>query len=125
MRSRNFGRNCASRSLSVSERSRSAGYRQVLIDPYGGNRVYVHRLDAFRNFMSSVPFSDIRKEEEGRRISHVTAGSAAPVAMTFSTITAIWAGVAYGIDSFPFLVSIVIGYVFREPDQRVAAHSLR
>ncbi|MEO1336739.1 MAG: hypothetical protein AAFV29_13900, partial [Myxococcota bacterium] len=51
---------------------------------------------------------------EGRRLTHLTAGMAAAVAMTFSTLTAIWARVAYGIDSFPFLVAIVIGYVFKD-----------
>ena len=92
----------------------SAGYHRVVIDPNGGNRYYVHRISALGKFMRSVLFLDIRKEEEGRRMTHLTAGIAAAVAMTFSTVTAIWARVAYGIDSFPFLVAIIIGYVFKD-----------
>ncbi|MEL7368128.1 MAG: hypothetical protein AAFN74_04385 [Myxococcota bacterium] len=92
----------------------SAGYNRVVIDPEGANRSFVHRMSALKKFMTSVLFLDIRKEEEGRRLTHLTAGMAAAVAMTFSTLTAIWARVAYGIDSFPFLVAIIIGYVFKD-----------
>ncbi|MEM7677720.1 MAG: hypothetical protein AAF449_17120 [Myxococcota bacterium] len=100
--------------VSEQKHRQSAGYSRVVIDTDGDNRSFVHRMSALKKFMSSVLFLDIRKEEEGRRLTHLTAGMAAAVAMTFSTLTAIWARIAYGIDSFPFLVAIIIGYVFKD-----------
>lgn len=91
----------------------SAGYVSVL-DPDGQNRMYVHRRSALKKFMSSVLFLEISKEKEGRRAANIFAGIAAAVAMAFSTIAAIWSQGVYGLNSFPFVVAIVISYVFKD-----------
>ncbi|MCH9688960.1 MAG: hypothetical protein K0V04_46435 [Deltaproteobacteria bacterium] len=90
-----------------------AGYVSVL-DPDGENRHYIYRKGALKKFMSSVLFLEIHKEREGRGISNVVAGIAAAVAMLFSTIAAIWSQGAYGLNSFPFVLAIVISYVFKD-----------
>ena len=93
---------------------KSAGYAQSLIDPAGENRSRVYRTSALKKFMSSVLYLDIRKEKEGRGITNVMAGLAAAVAMAFSTVAAIWSQGTYGLNSFPFVLAMVIGYVFKD-----------
>jgi hypothetical protein len=95
------------------EHRRGAGYAAVL-SIASDNRSYVYRQSALKKFMSSVLFLDINKEQEGRRITHVVAGIAAGVAMLFSTIAAIWSQSKYGINSFAFVVAIVVSYVFKD-----------
>jgi hypothetical protein len=91
----------------------SAGYQSVL-DPDGENRSYVYRKSALKKFVSSVLFLEIKKEKEGRGVTNVVAGVAAAVAMAFSTVAAIWSQGRYGLNSFPFLLAIVISYVFKD-----------
>lgn len=90
-----------------------AGYQSV-IDPDGENRSYVYRKSALKKFMSSVLFLEIHKEKEGRGIANVVAGVAAAVAMAFSTVAAIWSQGRWGLNSFPFVLAIVIAYVFKD-----------
>jgi hypothetical protein len=98
----------------AEQRHRSgAGYQSVL-DPDGENRSYVYRKSALKKFVSSVLFLEIHKEKEGRGITNVIAGVAAAVAMAFSTVAAIWSQGAYGLNSFPFVLAIVISYVFKD-----------
>jgi hypothetical protein len=91
----------------------SAGYHSVL-DLDGENTSYVYRKSALKKFISSVLFLEIHKEKEGRGITNVVAGVAAAVAMAFSTVAAIWSQGRYGLNSFPFVLAIVISYVFKD-----------
>lgn len=98
----------------AEQRHRSgAGYQSVL-DPDGENRSYVYRKSALKKFVSSVLFLEIHKEKEGRGVANVVAGVAAAVAMAFSTVAAIWSQGRYGLNSFPFVLAIVISYVFKD-----------
>lgn len=100
--------------LVAEQKHRSgAGYKSVL-DPDGENRSYVHRKSALKKFVSSVLFLEIHKEKEGRGITNVIAGLAAAVAMAFSTVAAIWSQGRWGLNSFPFVLAIVIAYVFKD-----------
>jgi hypothetical protein len=90
-----------------------AGYHSV-IDPDGENRSYVYRKSALKKFMSSVLFLEIHKEKEGRGVANVVAGVAAAVAMAFSTVAAIWSQGRWGLNSFPFVLAVVIAYVFKD-----------
>jgi hypothetical protein len=92
---------------------RGADYVSVL-DPENGNDAYVYRKSALKKFVSSVLFLEMQKEKEGRGVANVMAGFAAAVAMLFSTVAAIWSQSIYGINSFPFVVAIVIAYVFKD-----------
>ncbi len=101
------------RLVTEQQHRQGAGYQSVL-DPEGENRSYVYRKSALKKFMSSVLFLEIHKEKEGRGITNVVAGVAAAVAMAFSTVAAIWSQGAYGLNSFPFVLAIVISYVFKD-----------
>lgn len=90
-----------------------AGYQSVL-DPDGDNPSYVYRKSALKKFISSVLFLEIHKQKEGRGVANVVAGVAAAVAMAFSTVAAIWSQGQYGLNSFPFVLAVVISYVFKD-----------
>jgi hypothetical protein len=99
--------------VAEQEHRNAAQYSSVL-HPGAVGGSYVYRKSALKKFMSSVLFLEIRKQREGRGIANVIAGIAAAVAMLFSTVAAIWSQGAYGINSFPFVVAIVISYVFKD-----------
>ncbi len=77
-------------------------------------REYLHRKSALKKLISSVLFLDMTRESQGRRVANIGAGIAAAVAMLFSTIAAIWSQNRYGINSYPFVVALVISYVFKD-----------
>ncbi len=101
------------RILSEQGHRRGAGYRSI-IDGARGNARYVHRSSALKKFMSAVLFLDISKQTAGKRIANVGAGIAAAIAMLFSTIAAIWSQDHYGINSYPFVLALVVSYVFKD-----------
>lgn len=101
------------RVLAEQRQRQGAGYHSV-IDPDGENRSYLYRKSALKKLMSSVLFLEIHKEKEGRGITNVIAGVAAAVAMAFSTVAAIWSQGAWGLNSYPFVLAIVISYVFKD-----------
>ncbi|MEM7159408.1 MAG: hypothetical protein AAF799_41605 [Myxococcota bacterium] len=103
----------AQRVLAEQQHRSGAGYVSVL-DPDGQNRSYVHRKSALKKFMSSVLFLGMSKEQAGRRMANLSAGIAAAVAMAFSTVAAIWSQGVYGLNSFPFVIALVISYVFKD-----------
>ena len=99
--------------VAEQEYRRNVGY-QVGDASRGGHREYVHHLGELSRFVRSVLFLEISKEEEGRRLKYMITGIAAAVATAFSTAVAIWARVAYGIDSLPFLMAVMVGYIFKD-----------
>lgn len=101
------------RVLAEQAHRRSAAYASVL-DHRQVNARYIHRNGALKKFMSSVLFLDMDKQSSGRRIANVGAGIAAAVAMLFSTVAAIWSQNRYGINSYPFVLALVISYVFKD-----------
>ncbi len=101
------------RILAEQAHRKGAGYHSI-IDAVRGNARYVHRNSALKKFMSSVLFLDMTKQSVGRRVANIGAGIAAAVAMLFSTIAAIWSQNRYGINSFAFVVALVISYVFKD-----------
>ncbi len=92
---------------------RAAGYRTVL-DHDGSGRAYVYRASALKKFMSSVLFLDVRKQGGGGSIRHGAAGLAAGIAMLFSTMAALFTQRWFAIDSMPFVVALVVAYVFKD-----------
>ncbi len=101
------------RIIAEQQHRKGAGYDSI-IDEVRGNARYVHRNSALKKFMSSVLFLDMTKQSEGRRVANIGAGIAAAVAMLFSTVAAIWSQNRYGINSYPFVVALVVSYVFKD-----------
>ena len=76
---------------------------------------YVYRKGALKKFMSSVLFLEAASAAPRVEASpNSSPGIAAGVAMLFSTVAAIWSQSAYGVNSFPFVVAMVIAYVFKD-----------
>ena len=99
----------------VSEQDYRESARYIGADlAHGNNRTYIDRVSALSRFVRSVLFLEVMKEDEGRRVRYMIGGIAAAIGTAFSTAVAVWARIAYGIDSFPFLVAIMVGYVFRD-----------
>jgi hypothetical protein len=100
----------AQRILAEQAHRASARYPSALED----GRMYLHRKSALKKLISSVLFLDMTRETQGRRMANIGAGIAAAVAMLFSTVAAIWSQNRYGINSYPFVVALVISYVFKD-----------
>ena len=92
---------------------KAAGYATVMNGP-AARRRYVYRASALKKFMSSVLFLEVRKGQEGRRIKQGVAGVAAATAMLFATIAAIASQQYFALNSMPFVVALVIAYVFKD-----------
>lgn len=99
----------------------AAGYPSVLhsagsgaTDATDDGSLYTHRRSILKKLMSSVLFLEFERHREGRRVGHLVAGVAAAVAMLFATVAAIWSERVYGLNSLPFVVAVVIGYVFKD-----------
>jgi hypothetical protein len=102
----------------------AAGYPSVLhpldADTHGDaestqdGSLYTHRKSILKKLMSSVLFLEFERHREGRRVGHLVAGIAAAVAMLFATVAAIWSERVYGLNSLPFVVAVVVAYVFKD-----------
>ena len=98
----------------------AAGYPSVLRDTEDTSMadddgsVFTHRKSILKKLMSSVLFLEFERHREGRRIGQLVAGVAAAVAMLFATGAAIWSERVYGLNSLPFVVAVVIAYVFKD-----------
>ncbi len=90
-----------------------AGYLSVL-KPDESHDHYIYRHGLLKKFVMSVLFLEISKEKEGRRASEVIAGFAAGVAMLIATALAIISQQTYGLNTMPFVVALVAGYILKD-----------
>jgi hypothetical protein len=90
-----------------------SGYATVL-DAAAPQEHFAYRMGLLKKFANSVLFLDIRRAREGRRVGHFVAAVAAGLAMLFSSVAAIWSQQAYGLNSYPFVLSLVIGYMMKD-----------
>lgn len=99
--------------LAEQEHRRAADYITVV---NGGkpDGAYVFRRGMLKKFMSSVLFLELSKEREGERIAQIVAAAAAGTAMLISTVLAIWSQEVYGVNTFPFVVALVMGYMLKD-----------
>ncbi|MEM6996073.1 MAG: hypothetical protein AAF721_36540, partial [Myxococcota bacterium] len=95
------------------EHRRAADYVTV-VDSGRPDGTYVHRRGMLKKFMSSVLFLELSKEAEGQRVAQLGAAAAAGVAMLLSTVLAIWSQQVYGVNTFPFVVALVLGYMLKD-----------
>ncbi|MBL4683673.1 MAG: hypothetical protein JKY37_03715 [Nannocystaceae bacterium] len=92
---------------------RAADYVTV-VDSGRPDGAYVHRRGMLKKFISSVLFLELSKELEGQRLAQFGAAMAAGVAMLLSTVLAIWSQQVYGVNTFPFVVALVLGYMLKD-----------
>lgn len=100
--------------ITAEQQYRLACHYPSLLHANDSNEHYVYRQGLLKKFVTSVLFLEIKKEKEGRGVGDFIAALAAGVAMLLSTIGAIWSQSVYGLNSFPFVVALVIGYMFKD-----------
>jgi hypothetical protein len=89
------------------------GYTTHLDDVEGRN-LYVKRASALKKFITSVLFLNIEPKKEDVSFVQVTAGFAAALAMAFSMGAAFLSERIWGLNSLPFVLAVVVGYVFKD-----------
>ena len=92
---------------------RDQGYPSDLADKKG-RHTYVNRASILKKFVTSVLFLRIAPSQEDVSAMQLGAGIAAAVAMTFSVGAALLSERLWGINSLPFIVAVVIAYVFKD-----------
>ncbi|MCA9648323.1 MAG: hypothetical protein H6712_32035 [Myxococcales bacterium] len=92
---------------------RRRGYLTVL-GASRGDGAFIHRQGMLKKFVSSVLFLELAKEREAQHVAQLIAATAAGAAMLVSTVLAIWSQQVYGINTFPFVVALVLGYMLKD-----------
>ena len=98
----------------LAERSHRCAKNYLTVLEEGSEEHFVYRQGMLKKYVMSVLFLEITKERQGRRLLDVMAAVAAGIAMTFSTVAAIWSQEIYGINSFPFVMALVVSYMFKD-----------
>ena len=90
-----------------------SGYVTCLQDKTGRS-AYLNRIGALKKFVTSVLFLEMADRREGVTFLQVAAGIAAGIAMAFSLAAAFFSERVWGVNSIPFLVAVVLGYIFKD-----------
>jgi len=84
----------------------------VLNETYG-NEIIVYRRGVLKKFISSALY--LKTElDEGQTLTQVLFGAAAGLAMLFAVLAAIYAQNRYTMNSVPFVLVIVVSYIFKD-----------
>ncbi len=78
------------------------------------NEAFPYRRRILKRIVSSALYLDIRHEEAGRITRDLIGMVAAAAAMLFAVLVGIWAQLAYGVFSMPFIVAAVISYMIKD-----------
>lgn len=78
------------------------------------NEHYLYRRGLLKKMAMSVLFLKVNKEDSSDGHSDLIASIAAGVAMVFAVFTGIWAQMAYGLNTGPFIVALVLSYVLKD-----------
>ena len=84
------------------------------LDNVDGRNAYVKRASALKKFITSVLFLNIEPRKDDVSVVQITAGFAAALAMAFSMTAAFLSERIWGLNSLPFVVAVVIAYVFKD-----------
>jgi hypothetical protein len=98
----------------LSERDHRVGCGYLSVLEEGSREHFVYRQGMLKKFVMSVLFLDINKEKEGRRVGDLIAAIAAGIAMLFATGAALWSQTLYGLNSFPFIIALVLSYMAKD-----------
>lgn len=103
----------AARIVAEQAHRRQADYVTV-VDSGKPDGAFVFRRSMLKKFASSVLYLELAKERDGRRISQIAAMVAAGAAMLVATMLAIWSRQVYGLDTLPFVLALVVGYMLKD-----------
>lgn len=104
----------SSRLLSDERDYRDASDYPRILEAGVPNEHYLYRRGLLKKMAMSVLFLKVNKEDSGDGHSDLIASIAAGIAMVFAVFTGIWAQMAYGMNTGPFIVALVLSYVLKD-----------
>ncbi len=82
-------------------------------DPYSGERM-AYRESILKKWSQSAMYMNLEESRTPHRVGHIIAGIAAGVAMIFAVLVTIFAGKMFIPNSLPWILLIVMSYVFKD-----------
>lgn len=89
-------------------------------DGKNDNEVYTSRASALKKYASSVLFLVTHRRTEGRGLQQLFFAIAAGLSMLFATMLAFYFQKRLGNFTFPLLIALVVGYMFKDRIKEVA-----
>ena len=93
---------------------RRARHFASVLEPQADKGEFLFRLSALKKFTSNVLFLRTATQREGTVLEQILFALAAGVSMLFATIIAFYFQQRYGNFTFPFLLALVVGYMFKD-----------
>ncbi len=90
------------------------GYLRIHRDSEDGNAGFVYHASLLKKFAESDLFLQANKSHQTFLVEQIFYSAAAGVAMIFATVASFFFQQKYGNFTFPFLVALVISYMFKD-----------
>ena len=90
------------------------GYLSIKPDDAKGNSDFVFRASLLKKFAESDLFLKSNKRKNTFLVEQILYSAAAGIAMLMATVSSFFFQQRYGNFTFPFLVALVIGYMFKD-----------
>lgn len=78
------------------------------------NESFLYRKGFLKKFITSILFLETHTQEAGHYIRDISFALAAGIAMVVATAVAVWAGQRWAMNSLPFVVALVVGYMVKD-----------
>lgn len=104
------------KALLINEKAykQSQGYLIVTPDDANGNSDFVFRSSLLKKFAESDLFLSSNKRKNTFLVEQILYSAAAGIAMLMATVSSFFFQQRYGNFTIPFLVALVIGYMFKD-----------
>ena len=100
--------------LTEKDYKKAQGYLRIQRDSDDGNSRFVYHASLLKKFAESDLFLQANKSRNTFLIEQIFYSAAAGVAMIFATVASFFFQQKYGNFTFPFLVALVISYMFKD-----------
>jgi len=108
-----FKRRLNERVQKETEHRRLRGYASLL-NSTQENEKYLFRASVLKKYASSILHLSAEVQPEGGQLEHLAFAMAAGISMVFATMLGFYFQQRYGNLTFPFFISLVIGYMFKD-----------
>ena len=104
----------------------SMNYQYLFIeeDSYSGERM-AYRENILKKWSQSALYMTKEESRTPNRLGHIVAGTAAGIAMIFAVLVTIFAGNMFIPNSTPWILLIVVSYIFKDRIKDILKDSLR
>jgi len=93
-------------------------------DPYSGERM-AYRESILKKWSQSAMYMNLEDSKTPHRIGHIISGIAAGVAMIFAVLITVYAGKMFIPNSLPWLLLIVMSYIFKDRLKEILRDKLK